>query len=276
MNIRRIISKILMHFGFINQVTAHITYTHPNQTLVGKKIIVTGGGRGLGFAMAKKFKEEGAEVLIAGRNEDNLKKSAEKINCKFLMLDVQDVASFKSFLEKADELLGGINCLVNNAGISLHELTFLDVSEEQYDSQFETNLKGAFFLTQCFVDKTQGRDTDLTKNILFISSETSMTVDERPYGLTKAAINSLVQGLAYRYVCKGYRINGIAPGITVSDMTGNVSLDDISLSCNVTGRYYLPEEIANIASFMLSDVSNCLNGQILMCNEGRTINARWR
>lgn len=276
MNIHKLISKLLMYFGFINQVTANITYNSPNQTLVGKKIIITGGGRGLGFAMAKKFKAEGAEVLIAGRNEKTLKDSAEKIGCKYLVLDVQNVASFKTFINQADKLLCGVNCLVNNAGISLHEPTFLDVSEEKFDSQFDTNLKGAFFLTQSFVEKIQNREPSITKNVLFISSETSMTVDERPYGLTKVAINSLIQGLAYRYVNKGFRINGVAPGITVSDMTGHVGLDNISLSCNMTGRFYLPEEVAEVASFMLSDSSNCLNGQILVCNEGRTINARWK
>lgn len=276
MNIHKFISRLLMYFGFINQVTANITYNNPNQTLVGKKIIITGGGRGLGFAMAKKFKAEGAEVLIAGRNEKTLKESAEEIGCKYLVLDVQNVASFKTFINQPDELLCGVNCLVNNAGISLHEPTFLDVSEEKFDSQFDTNLKGAFFLTQSFVEKTQNRDSSITKNVLFISSETSMTVDERPYGLTKAAINSLIQGLAYRYINKGFRINGVAPGITVSDMTGHVGLDNISLSCNMTGRFYLPEEVAEVASFMLSDSSNCLNGQILVCNEGRTINARWK
>lgn len=276
MNIRKFISKILVHYGFTNPVVANITYNSPNQTLAGKKIIITGGGRGLGFAMAKKFKTEGAEVLIAGRSERTLKARAEEIGCRYLILDVQNVATFKAFIDLADKLLGGANCLVNNAGISLHELSFLDVTEDKFDAQFDTNLKGAFFLTQCFVEKTQDRDPNITKNILFVSSETSMTVDERPYGLTKVAINSLVQGLAYRYINKGYRINGVAPGITVSDMTGNISLDNISLSCNMTGRFYLPEEVAEVASFMLSDASNCLNGQILVCNEGRTINARWK
>lgn len=127
------------------KVVANITYLQPNNQLVRKNILITGGGRGLGYAMAKKFKSEGAEVLIAGRNEKNLKISAEKIGCKFLTLDVQDVKSFKSFIDDADQMLGGINCLVNNAGISLHEKGFLDVNPGQFDSQFNTNLKGAFF-----------------------------------------------------------------------------------------------------------------------------------
>lgn len=165
---------------------------------------------------------------------------------------------------------------MNNAGISLHEPTFMDVTTESFDSQYNTNLKGAFFLTQSFIRYCQKNHDNETKNILFVSSETSMTVDERPYGLTKASINSLIQGLAYRYVKAGYRINAIAPGITVSDMAGGVGSEDISLMSNPTGRYYLPEEVAEIACFLLSDASNCLNGQILVCNEGRTINARWK
>lgn len=169
----------------------------------------------------------------------------------------------------------GINCLVNNAGISLHENGFLDVSPKQFDAQVDTNLKGCFFLTQAFIAKCNETHVEGTKNILFTSSETSMTVDERPYGLTKAALNSLVQGLAYRYVNENFRINAVAPGVTISDMVGGDANGDLRFG-NITHRYYLPEEVAEVAAFLLSDASNCLNGQILVCNEGKTINARWK
>lgn len=266
--------SFLIH-GKPKNVIAQISYLQPNNQLAGKKVIITGGGRGLGLSMAKKFKAEGAEVLIAGRSEKTLKKSAEEIGCKYLTLDVQNVDSFKSFIDEADNLLEGVNCLVNNAGISLHENGFLDVKPDQFDSQFATNLKGAFFLTQCFINKCKENTIDETKNIIFISSETSITVDERPYGLTKAAMNSLVQGLAYRYVNEGYRINAIAPGVTVSDMVGAKADGNLTYP-NITGRYYLPEEVAEVVCFLLTDSSNCLNGQILVCNEGKTINVRWK
>ena len=269
--IKHLIS-FLLH-GEAKPIYAKISYLTPNSQLAGKKIVITGGGRGLGYAMAKKFVAEGAEVLIAGRNEKTLQKSAAELNCKYLTLDVQDTSSFKGFIEKAAEMLGGINCLVNNAGISLHEAGFLDVSPEQFDAQVNTNLKGCFFLTQEFIKYNKGKEG--MKNILFTSSETSMTVDERPYGLTKAALNSLVQGLAYRYVNDGYRINAVAPGVTVSDMVGGDANGDLRY-CNITNRYYLPDEVAEVASFLISDASNCLNGQILVCNEGKTINARWK
>lgn len=279
MSIKEIIKRGLLYIvkGVPNvHISANIHYTSPSNSLEGKKIVITGGSRGLGFSMAKKFKSEGAEVLIAGRNENTLKTSANKIGCKYLKLDVQDVESFKDFIDQASDILGGLNCLVNNAGISLHERGFLEVEPSQFDSQFDTNLKGAFFLTQSFIQKCKESRTEGTKNILFISSETSMTVDERPYGLTKAAMNSLVQGLAYRYVNDGFRVNAVAPGVTVSDMIGVNKDDDLTCSYNITGRYYLPEEVAEVASFLLSDVSNCINGQIIVCNEGKTINARWK
>ena len=136
--IKHIIS-FLLH-GETKHTIANISYLQPNNQLKGKKIIVTGGGRGLGFAMAKKFKSEGAEVLIAGRNEKTLQSSAVEIGCSYLVLDVQDIDSFNSFIDDADRILGGVNCLVNNAGISLHENGFLEVNPDQFDSQFDTNL----------------------------------------------------------------------------------------------------------------------------------------
>lgn len=268
------IISYLLH-GEPKKTYAQISYLQPNNLLLGKKVIITGGGRGLGLSMAKKFKSEGAEVLIAGRNENNLKNSAEEIGCKYLVLDVQDVDSFSDFIDNAHRIMGDINCLVNNAGISLHENSFLEVSPKQFDSQFGTNLKGAFFLTQCFINKCKGVDQDGTKNVLFVSSETSMTVDDRPYGLTKAALNSLIQGIACRFVKDGFRINAIAPGITASEMTGYDPDGDLTLNVNPTNRVFLPDEIAEVACFLLSDASNVLNGQILVCNEGKTINTRW-
>ena len=262
--------------GIPNQyITAQISYLAPHQSLAGKKIIITGGGRGLGYAMAKKFISEGAIVLIAGRNEETLKKSADEIGCKYLTLDVQEVSSFQEFFDKAEKIMGRIDCLVNNAGISLHEENILCVSQEQFDAQINTNFKGPYFLAKVFMERSNGDTADF-KNILFVSSETGMTADERPYGLTKAAINSLVQGLAHKYVNKGYRINAIAPGVTISDMVGKKNDGDLTCGYNLTKRYYLPEEVAEVACFLLSDASNCLNGQILVCNEGKTINARWK
>lgn len=261
--------------GVPNQyVTAEVSFSAPHQLLANKKIIITGGGRGLGFAMAKKFASEGAVVLIAGRNEETLKRSASELKCDYLVLDVQNVSSFDKFIGKADKILGGANCLVNNAGLSLHEPQFTDVTVESFDQQINTNLKGSFFMAQKFIQLLQNENRE--GSILFMSSETSHTADIRPYGLTKAAINSLVKGLASKYASLGIRVNAVAPGITTSDMTGFKADENLYLEANATGRVYLPEEVAECACFLLSDCSGCISGEILTCNNGKTINTRWK
>lgn len=258
----------------VKNITANIMYLQPNGRLSGKKIIITGGGKGLGAAMAEKFVAEGASVLISGRNEKTLKETAERIGCKYFTLDVQDTSVLNKFISEADSMLEGADCLVNNAGISLHEPTFFNVTPETFDAQIATNLRGGFFLTQSFTrlllkEKRKG-------NVLFVSSETGETVDIRPYGFTKAAVNSMVQGLACLFVKDGIRVNAIAPGITASDMTGFKANGNLFLAGNATERIYLPEEVAETACFLLSDASGCVSGQVIVCNNGKTINPRWK
>lgn len=267
--------SFIIHGQPVKNVTANITTLSPDQRLCGKKIIVTGGGRGLGFTMAKKFVAEGAQVLISGRNEKVLKKVSEEIGCFYLVLDVQNSSEMKSFISKADEMLSGVDCLVNNAGISLHEGNILNVTFEQFDAQINTNLRGGYFLAQQFVENFVNNKRK-NGNILFVSSERGDYVDDLPYGITKNAINCLVQGLARRIIGYDIRVNAVAPGVTASDMTGLKSNGNISCNFNATGRIYLPEEVAEVACFLLSDVSNCLSGQILVCNEGKSLNSHWK
>lgn len=255
-------------------VKAEITLSQPHNILSGKHILVTGGGRGLGCAMAKKFVAEGAKVLIAGRNVETLKKSSTEIGCEYLVLDINETSNFDVFIKEAEEKLGAIDTLVNNAGISLHEPTLFDVTEESFDKQISTNLKGPFFLSQTFIKHLSAKSAK--GNILFVSSETGETKDFRPYGFSKAALNSMTQGFAYLLAEKGIRVNAIAPGVTASDMTGFDAKGNLYCSYNLTNRVYLPEEIAEVACFLLSDASGCMSGQILTCNNGNTINARWK
>lgn len=257
-----------------NYVTANIVSSTSGNLLLDKRIIVTGGGRGLGFEMAKKFHAEGAKVLILGRSEETLKKASAEISCKYLQADISVIQDFDNIIEQSIEILGGVDCLVNNAGISFHENSVFEVTPDGWDKQFNTNLKGPYFLTQKVIkyfieNKKRG-------NILFISSETGDTCDIRPYGFTKAAINSMVQGLAYRYKLDGIRINALAPGITASDMTGIGRDGNYYAGDYGQGRFYLPEEVAEVAAFMLSDISDCISGQIITCNNAQTVNARWK
>ena len=265
--------SFLLH-GKQRPVYAKITCIEPSSKLKGKKIVITGGGRGLGASMAEKFVNEGASVLIAGRNESVLKATADKIGCKYLTLDVSDVSNFDSFIEKSEEMLGGITSLVNNAGISLHEKTFFDVTPETFDAQVNTNMKGSFFLTQKVI--RLWKEKELKGDVLFISSETGDMMDFRPYGFTKVAVNSMVQGLAYLFAKDQIRINAVAPGVTMSDMTGQRTDGNLYNKKNMLGRVYLPEEVAETACFLLSDAAGCISGQIITCNNAKSINARWK
>ena len=258
------------------KITASISQLSPSGMLSGKKIIVTGGGRGLGFYMAKKFIAEGASVLITGRDESTLKVASMQLNnCPFIHFDIQNVNEISSFLEKADKLLGGkIDCLVNNAGISLHEPSFESVTVEGFEKQFNTNLRGPYFLSQAFVSYCEHFHID-NANILFITSERGFYCDVIPYGLTKAAINSLTVGLARRYVTKGIRVNAIAPGVTASDMTGFDKNGNLYRENSCGKRVFLPEEVAEAATFLLSDASKCISGEILPCNQGNHYRCDW-
>lgn len=267
------ILSFLLH-GKPRPVYAKITCIEPSMKLKGKKIVVTGGGRGLGASMAEKFVKEGASVLISGRNELVLKSTADRIGCQYLKLDVSDVTSFDSFIKKSEQMLGGITTLVNNAGISLHEKTFFDVTPDTFDAQINTNMKGSYFLTQKVI--SQWKEKESKGDVLFISSETGDMMDFRPYGFTKVAINSMVQGLAYLFAKDQIRINAVAPGVTVSDMTGQRTDGNLYNKKNMLGRVYLPEEVAETACFLLSDAAGCISGQIITCNNAKSINARWK
>ena len=253
-------------------IKAHIVTIAPNELLKGRKIIVTGGSRGLGYAMAKRFVEQGADVLITGRNQETLKQSAEQINCKYLVLDVRDVNSFQTFIDDSNTVLGGFDSLVCNAGISLHEKDFFNITQESFENQINTNLRSNVFLAQKFISFILSKNIEA--NILFISSEVGELADNRPYGWTKAALNSLVRGLASNFAGNGIRINAISPGITCSDMTRLNSNGNLYIPTKATKRAYLPEEIAEVATFLLSDCSKCISGQIIVCNNGKTIYTR--
>lgn len=253
-------------------ITASIHCSNPSKVLLGKKIIITGGSKGIGKALALKFVSEGADVMITGRDTETLSEVASEIGCHYKMLDMKSVDSFDDFINEASDILGGLDCLVNNAGVSLHEWDILNVTEEGYDNQFDTNLKGAYFLTKSFLKYMLPNPTS-PKNILFISSERGEQADVIPYGLTKAAMNSLVHGLAKFYAGTNIRVNAIAPGVTASVLTGYSSTGNLYYPKNPSKRIYIPEEVAEVATFLLSPNSHCLSGQILVCNEAKTINS---
>ncbi|MCD7855846.1 MAG: SDR family oxidoreductase [Clostridiales bacterium] len=252
-------------------VTAEIKLISPNSLLAEKNIVITGGSRGLGYAIAERCISEGARVLITGRSEKALMEEANKLgdNCRYIVRDVSDVSNLSGFLAEAEQTLGKIDCLVSNAGISLHEGDFHNVTEAGWDAQININLKGNYFMCKAFIsylesNKKQG-------NILVVTSERSLRTDDLPYGLSKTASNSFIKCFASKIIDKGIRINGIAPGVTATEMTGFNKDGSLYAEFNPSKRVFLPEEVAQTAVFLLSEASACISGEIIACDQGRYI-----
>ena len=283
MGYKRIIRKIAK-FILASQpdafVQVDVGQIQSGNILKDKKIVITGGGSGLGFAMAKKFISEGAEVVISGRNADKLNAAAEKLgngNCKTVVADVCDVAHSKEFLEKAKELLGGkIDCLVSNAGVSLHENIYTNVTVEGFDKQFNTKFRAGYFLGKAFLEM-KTKEEQPNAELLYITSETGDQVYDIPYGMTNAALNSMVGAFSRRVYQQGIRVNAIAPGVTLTEMTRDYAeSSDGNLYRNcASGRTFLPEEVAEVACFLLSDASKCISGEVIHCNAGNHLKAFW-
>lgn len=257
-----------------NNTTANIIISAPSGILQDKRILITGGGRGLGFAFAKRCIEEGAKVIITGRNEETLKKACEILgeNVKYIVHDVCDVSKNRELFQKAQKMLGNqkINSLISNAGISLHEGDFRNVTEKDWDAQMDTNLKGNYFIVSEFIKYLEFFD-DKSGNIVVITSERGKRPDDIPYGLTKVATSSFVQAIASKVINEGIRVNAVGPGVTTSDMTGFKEDGNLYAGWQNYKRVLVPEEIAEVVNFLLSDASNCINGEVIICNRGNHI-----
>lgn len=246
----------------------------PGELLAGKRVVVTGGGSGIGKEIARAAVKQGASVLITGRNGEKLEKAAAELNeqkqsVSCLAWDICDFADMPGVLQKAETLLGGeIDCWVNNAGIYPGGYSFRNTTEAVWDRVFDINLKATCFVSNAvanyLIEKGNGG------SLLFVSSETGSCAYTNPYGMSKAALNSYIKGLAYELVRYGIRSNGVAPGITVSDINPRDTAGDLHAE-PIIGRMLLPEEIAQTAIFLLSDLSKCINGEIILCNGGNCI-----
>lgn len=275
--IKRAIRYIILGVPKVN-ITTKLYQIQYGRTLVGRKIIITGGGRGLGYYIAKKCIDEGAQVLITGRDIETLIKASRQLggNCKYIQFDVQEVNEVNEFIEKAKLEFGNgkIDSLISNAGVSFHEKSYRNVTIDGFDKQMNINLKGTYFLVQAFVEQLQKFD-DSSGNVIMITSERGLYCDDIPYGLSKTAINSFTRGLARRLIAKGIRVNAIAPGVTASDMTGYKANENLFRESAAGKRVFLPEEVAEVACFLLSDGSKCIAGEVIACDQGDYLRCDW-
>lgn len=236
--------------------------------LKNKVVMITGGTSGIGYELAKKCLKQGASVIISGTNEDRLKAVKHELGCQCatICFNMLDIASFDKVLKEATTHYGPIDCIVNNAGISLHEGDFMNVTEQTWNAQFDVNLKGPYFLTQAWL-RYYRENSMKSGRVLMMASDTSGMGSSIPYGLSKAGIASLTRGLAKKLSTEGIRINALAPGTTLTPMTDDFTHGEVCRETTIGKRALFPQEIAEIGVFLLSDLSTAISGNIFGCSE---------
>lgn len=235
--------------------------------------LITGGTSGIGFAIAESFLKNGATIVITSRSNEKVQNAVlelEQKDEKFkgrifgLEMDSKDVNSFE---EKFSDVLkfckGKIDILVNNAGII--KGNFGSLKEEDFDLVLGTNLKGAYFLSQVVANYM--KDNCIKGNILNVASSSSLRPAVSPYTLSKWGLRGLTLGLAKILIPYGIVVNGIAPGPTATPMlTQNVN--DLFLKTSPTQRYATAEEIANLATVLVSNLGKMVVGDVLYATGG--------
>lgn len=242
--------------------------------LEGKTALVTGATRGIGRAIAVKFAEAGANVAFTYRqinsNAEELVKEIEAmgVKCKGYAADAADFAATDAVVKEVMADFGRIDVLVNNAGITKDGL-ILRMTEEQWDAVITTNLKSAFNFTRAVVPvmaKQRGGSIINMSSVVGLSGNAGQC----NYSASKAGLVGLAKSIAKEMGPRGVRANCIAPGFIETDMTGalpeNVKADwEKQIPLRRSGK---PEDVANVAAFLASDLSAYVTGQVISCCGG--------
>ncbi|MCY6485280.1 3-oxoacyl-[acyl-carrier-protein] reductase [Clostridium aestuarii] len=242
--------------------------------LKGKTAIVTGASRGIGKAIALKFAELGANVVLNYRSSINaaeeVAKAIEAKGVKALLVQA-DVSKFEDgekIINAAQEAFGSVDILVNNAGITKDTL-LIRMKEEEFDNVIEVNLKGVF---NCTKHAARVMMKQRSGKIINISSVVGLAgnAGQVNYAAAKAGILGITKSVAKELAARGITVNAIAPGFIATDMTEALS-DKIkeSIKSNIPLRKLgTPEDIADTAAFLVSDMANYITGQVISVDGG--------
>lgn len=242
--------------------------------LKGKICAITGGARGLGLAIADRFAEEGAQVVIGDKRIQMAQQAASGLgNGVFaLELDVRDWGSVHRFFQEIDSRLGGLDVSVNNAGVNeIH--SSLEMTEDVWNEIVNVNLSGVFACAQ----EAARRMTGSGGSIINIASAAGVLplAGRAPYSASKAGVIALTRVLGAEWAALGIRVNAIAPGWVATDLvteaiaTGRLSEEAI-VSRTPTNRLGRPEEIAATALFLATGESSLLTGTTVLADGGYT------
>lgn len=241
------------------------------ENLKGKKAIVTGGTAGIGRAIALEFAKRGAKVALFGTSPERGQQVVEEIgadNARFYPVDVSSTEAVEKAVAAAQQDLNGIDILVNNAGITKDQL-LMKMSEEDWDSVLNTNLKSAFNLCRAlvrpFLKAKRGK-------IINISSVIGLTgnAGQANYAASKSGMIGLTKALAKELAARNIQVNCIAPGFIDTNMTKSLSENHKTalLAQIPLGRLGMPEDVAKAALFLASGDSDYITGQVLTVDGG--------
>lgn len=242
--------------------------------LDGKTAVVTGGTTGIGFASAQQFVNEGARVIITGRDKGRLAEAAETLGANAIAVtaDVQSLSDLDALASKAKSELGRIDVLFANAGLGVFA-PIEDVSEADYDKQFDINVKGVFFTVQKLLPLVpEGGSVILTASAV---NEKGVGTGSL-YFATKAAVRSFARSLAAELGPKRIRVNALSPGIVPTHFSKKVNIPedafqgfmDMVAQQAPLGRPGTAQEIANAATFLASDESSYMTAGDLVIDGG--------
>lgn len=242
-----------------------------NKLLEGKNAIITGGSGGIGFSIADTFIKCGCNVVLTGTNTHKLERCSRQLGdkAKYIQLDLTRPSTFSDKVCEAPNLFGAIDILVNSAGVFSTKNPFIRVDEEEYDSIMNINLKGTYFFTQAVANHMI--TNKIKGHILMISSQSALEPAWSPYRLSKCGLNGITKGIAQQLLPYGIVVNGIGPGPTATPMQDYKQGMPIDTYSNPVGRFTMPEEIAEFAKHLVSDMGNMVIGDTIYLSGGRGI-----
>ncbi|MER0237392.1 SDR family oxidoreductase [Fulvimarina sp. MAC8] len=248
--------------------------------LDGRVAIVTGGAKGIGYAVARRFLHEGAKVVIADINERAGHEAARDLSeygeVHFVAANVAEKLDVHNLIASALDAFADIDILVNNAGM-VHKAGFLDLDVDDFQKVLDVNLKGAFLcgqaIAQHMVEKIkQGGSAGTIINMSSINAEFALA-DQVGYSVSKGGLKSLTKVMALALAPHGIRVNAIGPGSIMTDLLQAVANDPSAkktiLSRTPLGRIGDPKEIASIAAFLASDDASYITGHTIYADGGR-------